>query len=203
MCMRSFSIPYARTKRLSISNLTLGDALDLSCFTDHTSPLYASYNFSSMSREELVEWYHFKTDSRKNRYYSVREAGRLVGYFGIKEIRRIFRRADFGIVIDAARTGEGFGKEILHYFLPVYFHTFGMRDLLLDVAAFNTGAIRLYETAGFHIVGKRLQKLREEECGDEETIYAHPEIFSVSARGIYYPVWRMAVSERDLDGISI
>lgn len=189
--MFSFRINNYRTERLIISNLTLRDALDMEGWKRHSSPLYSSYNFDDMTKSERKMWYEYKMGTHKNQYYSAREKGTLIGYFGIKNISRLFRTSDFGIVIDAGRMGEGFGSEILNFFLEIYFNDFKMRKLNLKVAEFNERAIRLYRSVGFLEKGYQLERLSEEEKSDYTIFKKHPEYFEISKTDILYYVINM------------
>lgn len=137
-------------KRIVISDLTLEDAYEMERWGTHSSPLLGDYNFDEMTRQDFRKWYAMKTEPRDNAYYSVRDRNTLVAYFGIKKISKIFQRAVFGIVVDAAKINEGYGTEIMETFLPCFFGTFRMKKMQLEVSVFNERARALYEKMGFY-----------------------------------------------------
>ena len=188
--MVNFSLRAFRTERLVISDLTVEDAMDMAGWKKHSSVLFSEYNFDNMTVKERLKWYHFKTDSRKNHYYSAREKGKLVGYFGIKDTSKLFRESTLGIVLDAGRMGEGFGRDILENFLAVYFGEFKMRKLSLKVAEYNERAIRLYEAMGFRKTRVFLESLTDEEASNP-SLLKNPKFFKKTAQGISFYVRQM------------
>jgi RimJ/RimL family protein N-acetyltransferase len=73
----------------------------------------------------------------------------IVGLLQLKQIRREERDAELGIAFGAPWAGQGLGRETLDAFLEVYFGTAGFRTLMLEVAAANSRAQRLYARLHF------------------------------------------------------
>lgn len=185
--MADFRLKNFKTERLVISDLTLKDAFDMAAWGVHQAPLYSHYNFDDMSGNERIEWYNFKTGSNKNHYYSAREKGVLIGYFGLKDISKVFKTSTLGIVIDANRVGEGFGTEILKNYLDLYFNKLNMKKMKLEVASFNERAIKLYNSMGFKIKSYDLEQLDYYERRDP-FIYNNPKFFQIQDGEFYYYV---------------
>ncbi len=119
----------------------------------HENPLLFDYNLPPLKDEEIEEWYRYKTRGYNRKYYSVfNEEDRLIGYMGIKYIRRILKESTLGIVFDPNYINKGYGTDSILTFLDYYFNKLGMRKMYLDVAKFNKRAIRCYEKCGFSIV---------------------------------------------------
>ncbi len=76
-----------------------------------------------MTNEELKQWYRYKKRGGFNQvYYSVfNEVNILIGYLGIKNIRRIRKEATLGIVIDPNYVDMGYGTEIITNYLDYFF----------------------------------------------------------------------------------
>ncbi len=89
------------------------------------------------------------------RFYSVcTEDGTLAGFYYFEE------RDDaifYGLGLRPDLTGRGLGTAFVSTGLEFAEELFGRRRIVLDVAAFNERAIRVYECAGFRRTGSRLR----------------------------------------------
>lgn len=100
----------------------------------------------AMMREELA--------SPHGWYVVVEEAGRLVGYAGLRAVRGA-RDADIQtITISAAARGRGRGRALLATLLTEAVDR-GVHDVFLEVRADNPVAQALYASEGFVEVGRR------------------------------------------------
>jgi RimJ/RimL family protein N-acetyltransferase len=64
--------------------------------------------------------------------------------------------AEFGITIgDAGERGQGYGTEATRLLLDYAFTVLGVHNVWLDTPAYNIGALRAYEKAGFREIGRR------------------------------------------------
>lgn len=100
----------------------------------------------AMMREELA--------SPHGWYVVVEEAGRLIGYAGLRAPRGA-RDADIQTITIAARArGGGRGRALLTTLLDEAVRR-GVHDVFLEVRADNPGAQRLYASEGFVEVGRR------------------------------------------------
>ena len=77
-------------KSITIEKLKLEDVYQMRYWGFHKNPLIEDYNFPQMSDDEIKLWYRRKTNTISNKYYSIKNKdGNLIGYMGIKEIKRI------------------------------------------------------------------------------------------------------------------
>jgi [ribosomal protein S18]-alanine N-acetyltransferase len=86
------------------------------------------------------------------RFLSVRDAdGRLIGFFYLER-----RGADvfYGLGMRPDLTGRGLGLEFVLAGIEVARERFGPRRIVLDVAEFNVRARKVYERAGFRVIGR-------------------------------------------------
>ena len=99
-----------------------------------------------MMREELV--------SPHGHYIVVEEAGRLVGYGGVRAPRGSTDADIQTIAIADAARGRGRGRALLTELLAAARER-GARQVFLEVRADNPVAQRLYESEGFVELGRR------------------------------------------------
>jgi diamine N-acetyltransferase len=72
--------------------------------------------------------------------------------------------AEFGIVIgESDARGRGYGTEATRLTLDYAFSALGLRNVLLQVYAFNEAGIRAYAKAGFREIGRRRECKRRAE----------------------------------------
>jgi diamine N-acetyltransferase len=79
-----------------------------------------------------------------------------VGTTGVFDISYVRGTGRLGILL-GARRNQGLGGEATRLTLDWAFHVLGLRNILLEVMAWNTAAIRAYEKAGFRRIGVRRQ----------------------------------------------
>ncbi|WP_260856209.1 ribosomal protein S18-alanine N-acetyltransferase [Microbacterium sp. BH-3-3-3] len=127
------------TRTATVADLDGIMALEHASFpTDAWSP--------AMMREELA--------SPHGWYVVVEEAGRLVGYAGLRAVRGA-RDADIQtITISEAARGRGRGRALLTALLDEAARR-GVNDVFLEVRADNPVAQKLYLSEGFAEVGRR------------------------------------------------
>src|SRR5215211_24037 len=77
-----------------------------------------------------------------------------IGTAGLFDISYVHSTAEFGIAI-GERRGRGLGTEASRLVLFWAFRTLGLRSVLLGALAWNEGALRAYERAGFRRIGIR------------------------------------------------
>jgi diamine N-acetyltransferase len=77
-----------------------------------------------------------------------------VGTAGLFKIDHLHGTADFGIAL-GERRGRGLGTEATRLTLDFAFHVLQLRNVLLDVLAWNQAGLTAYERAGFRRVGVR------------------------------------------------
>src|SRR3954453_7643011 len=77
-----------------------------------------------------------------------------VGTAGLFQIGHANGTAKFGIAL-GERRGQGFGTEATRLVLDYAFQALKLRNVLLEVLAWNTAGLAAYERAGFRRVGVR------------------------------------------------
>jgi diamine N-acetyltransferase len=81
---------------------------------------------------------------------------RPIGIANIRDFGNPHGTAEFGITIgDVTDRGRGFGTEATRLLLDYAFTVLGVHNVWLDTLAYNAGAIRAYEKAGFREIGRR------------------------------------------------
>jgi RimJ/RimL family protein N-acetyltransferase len=81
---------------------------------------------------------------------------RPIGITNIRDFTNSHGTAEFGIALGAAADrGQGLGTEATRLVLDYAFSVLGVYNVWLDTLAYNAGAIRAYEKAGFREIGRR------------------------------------------------
>jgi RimJ/RimL family protein N-acetyltransferase len=94
-------------------------------------------------------WYADLVRDRRRVYYAVDDEHQIViGRISLREIRGR-ESARLGIGFGTQYVSQGYGSEALRLFLHYYFRRLGFERMVLDVAAINVRAVRLYEQCGF------------------------------------------------------
>lgn len=107
-----------------------------------------------VSEEMEQEWLqHILLDtSNKNVSFAIEvlPGHEMVGYFQLRDIQWIHRRAWLGIVIgDKTNRGKGYGEKAMRLGLDYAFNELNLQKISLEVLELNTGALKLYEKLGF------------------------------------------------------
>lgn len=99
-------------------------------------------------RGERADWLGFAI-------YALPEL-RPIGMMNIRDFTNPHGTAEFGITVgEAAERGKGYGTEAVRLLLDYAFTVLGVHNVWLDTPAYNTGALRAYEKAGFREIGRR------------------------------------------------
>ncbi len=79
-----------------------------------------------------------------------------IGNAALQDIDSRSRTAEFGIFIaEPAFRGDGRGTEVTRMMMQFAFDTLALDNVMLRVFAYNEAAIKLYERAGFRVLGRR------------------------------------------------
>lgn len=158
--------------RIRIRPIELEDVYQMKNWGYHKNPLLSDYNLPGMTNEELKQWYRYKKRGFNQVYYSVfNEVNILIGYLGIKNIRRIRKEATLGIVIDPNYVDMGYGTEIITNYLDYFFGELNMKIMYLEVAKFNKRAMRCYEKSGFSTVDMYLDRFFNQNLDLKDPYY--------------------------------
>jgi len=121
----------------------------------HQDPLYASSYPRTMNRFERDDWFQDRSSRNDYMMFAAEDfQGNLIGLITLRNIERNRTHAVLGITIRPEILGSGFGTDCLWIFLYYYFETLHFDALILDVAAYNYRAQRVYEKCGFVRTGE-------------------------------------------------
>ncbi len=81
---------------------------------------------------------------------------RVIGHANLRDFSNSHGAAEIGITLgDVPERGQGYGSEAVRLLLDYAFQHLNVWNVWLDTAAYNHGAIRAYEKAGFREIGRR------------------------------------------------
>lgn len=121
----------------------------------HTDPLYSHNDPRPMSARERELWFLERASSPNYHMFTVDDFyGNMIGWITLRNINHAAGNGVLGIALDPTKMSMGFGTDALMAFLEYYFDGLGLREMVLDVAAFNERAMRSYEKCGFRYVGQ-------------------------------------------------
>jgi RimJ/RimL family protein N-acetyltransferase len=111
-----------------------------------------------MTLEAETDWFEAAARSTTETTFTIyeRSSWRPIGTLDLRAIDYRNRSAEFGITIgEADCRGKGYGTEATRLALDYAFIALGLHSVMLAVFAYNPGAIRTYEKAGFREIGRR------------------------------------------------
>lgn len=186
-------------ERVTIRPLKVEDVFFMRNWGYHENPLLSDYNFPEMSDAEVYVWYKYKTLPWFNRYFGVlNEDNRLIGYLGIKNIKKVRKESTLGIVFDPNYIDHGYGSETLIVFLNYYFKYLNMNKMILEVAEFNKRAYKVYENIGFKPIGYYLDSFDNDSMDLNNYYYLkYKSSFVLKGKKIYNYIYKMKLSKVD------
>ena len=120
----------------------------------HYSGHYSFYDMEN-DPEDLEEIITPKL--RGNKYYQVlNDKDELVGYFCLERLSE--EKVEVGLGLRPDLTGHGLGLNFVKGIEEFIQNNFNYRIIVLSVASFNKRAIKVYQGAGFKIMGSKMQK---------------------------------------------
>ncbi len=165
----------ARCGRVKVRRFRKGDLKERLQWPPYTDPFFAHLNYSLSTFLEREKWFLTRVTNAGRMYFAIEdENGRLIGEMSLREIESRARRARLGVHLASDKVGLGYGGEALAALLDYYFNDMRYNVMYLDVAAYNTTAIRLYER--FHF--RRLAPFWRVETKDLSVLHdpKHAEI---------------------------
>ncbi|HHV38266.1 MAG TPA: GNAT family N-acetyltransferase [Tepidimicrobium sp.] len=182
-------------ERVIITPMKLEDVYFMMNWGKHDNPLFFDYNLPSLTSKQVEKWYNYKTRRGNNRYYSVfNEDSTLIGYMGIKKIRRLWRDAVLGIVFDPNYMDQGYGTEAITAYLDYYFNVMNMRVMYLEVAKFNRRAIQCYKKCGFYTIDKYLDLFFDQQIDRNSKFFIQESSsFEIMEGKIYNYIYKMRI----------
>lgn len=88
------------------------------------------------------------TDERRD-YAIINEKDEYQGTISLKQISAINKNAEYAIVLRRKAIGKNIAKQATKEILKIGFEEIKLHKIFLDVAEYNTRAIRFYEKMGF------------------------------------------------------
>jgi RimJ/RimL family protein N-acetyltransferase len=100
---------------------------------------------------EQTEWYEKtqKDKTKKRLIICSRETGEKAGMVSLFNINERHRNAEIGVYLAPAFQKKGFAREAISLLTRFAFMELGMHKLYATIFSFNTGSIKLFESAGF------------------------------------------------------
>lgn len=202
---RRILVGIIKGKYVVITPFRLEDALKMTEWGFHENPLFSDYNFPLVSYESISKWYNRKTFGLNKKYFAIyNKENKLIGYLGIKNIKRILGQSTLGIVFDPNYINKGYGTDALGTFLGYYFNDLNMKCLYLEVAKFNKRAIKVYEKTGFVIIDEYLMDYHDQYI-DLNNPYFQQErsAFVINRNKIYNYIYKMKIDKDIYDKLDV
>lgn len=116
----------------------------------HKDRLLADYNISSLSYSGLKTWYKSRKKSMTRTYFAVfNREDIMVGYIGLKDMNIFRKYATLGIAFDPNYLERGYGSQACQALLRYAFSDLNLKEVYLEVNAFNLRARHTYKKFGF------------------------------------------------------
>lgn len=116
-----------------------------------------------LTSEAEEVWYERASKEDGSVHFTIYERVTLrpIGNTSLMEIDHLHRTAEFGILIGEKECwGKGYGTEVTGLMLDYGFTGLGLHNIQLRVFSFNERALRAYQRAGFHLIGRRREARR-------------------------------------------
>jgi ribosomal-protein-alanine N-acetyltransferase len=98
------------------------------------------------------------TPANPERFFVARDdAGELVGFYYFEQKEDAL---EYGLGLRPELTGRGLGLQFFREGLEFARARFGEQRTILNVAAFNERAVKVYERAGFRITGRHVRTFK-------------------------------------------
>lgn len=144
-----------RGERVALRRMAPGDTDDVLRLRSDPTVLAQLFSDAPLTREGHLRWLA-DVEARGDRHEFMivdLASGGCVGTIGLAQIDHRHRRAEYGVLIEAAARGKGFASEATRLVLGHAFGTLGLTRVSLHVLADNEAALRLYRRAGFEAEG--------------------------------------------------
>lgn len=104
----------------------------------------------------------------------VQETNTLIGLVDLFDFDALNLRAGVGIIIEEDENrGKGYGAEALRLIIGYSKKHLQLHQLYANIGAENAPSIKLFETAGFTLVGTKKEWRRFRESFTDELLYQH------------------------------
>ena len=184
-----------KTPRLTLSDLKIEDALEISSWGKHHDERFIDYNLSDLDDFEIKMWFRQKRETRLQKYFALRDnSHKLVGYIGLKQYDKFTKSAFLGIVLDPNEMNKGYGEESIKALIKCAFERYNLRRIYLNVNSFNKRAISCYKKCGFREFSRYEEVFENQKMST--TADDFEEFFSVKDDKIYSKNLTMAIDNK-------
>lgn len=122
----------------------------------HNNPEVMDFWFSEghKSMEKIKQNFEKELEDNTTRQFILSNGNERLGFVGIVRISGKHRHAEFVIMIDPAKQGNGYAKTATKLAKRYAFYTLNVHKLSLIVDKENKKAIHIYEQTGFQLEGE-------------------------------------------------
>lgn len=153
---RSISSKVKTSAEPAIAPLTPAESADLSTVLTASRPEYLAHFHPFAFDTETVRGQIER--ARRDRYWGIRVAGELAGFFMLRGFDEGYERPAFGVFIAEDFAGRGLAHRALNE-ATRWCEENAVREMMLTVYEENTAAVRVYENAGFAATGHNRGKI--------------------------------------------
>lgn len=192
------------SKRLTFKKMKLEDVYQFKNWGEHKTALLDDYNFVEQTEKEIKDWYEWKTGQLNSLYFTIflKENQRAIGYISFKDISKLLRTAELGIVLDPNYINQGYGYETLNRMLVFYFEEMKYNKIYLDVALYNKRAYYLYSKIGFVKVATSIMKYTNGKLDKTSNDYLENKDVFVNILGfVFFKKDRMVLTKERFERI--
>ena len=163
----------AREGRVKVRRFKRADVADRAAWPPYTDPLFTHLNMELTTFIEREKWLFARKTNSGRMYFAIEdESARLIGEMSLRDVDAYAKTSRLGIHLASDKIGLGYGREALAALLSHYFSNMSWNVLLLDVAAFNRRALRLYERFHFRHVGSFWRRIIVDDSIMADPAYA-------------------------------
>lgn len=142
--------------RVRMHIFTRADLERRCAWPSYDEPVFEHLNLHLFSAAQRDLWYEREWITRRPYWFAVEdERGELIGSITLRDLSRWRKATRLGIHMHPSRLGQRYGTEAMRVFIDYYFtpppEGMGFRLLKLDVAAYNTRAVRCYRRLDFKL----------------------------------------------------
>jgi RimJ/RimL family protein N-acetyltransferase len=151
-----------KSERLVLRSMNRDDLDKMESWRPFTDPLSTLWNIPRSTSLSRDIWFVMHGADPTRMWLAIDRLadGQLIGTLSLREIVEHVS-ARLGISLGADYVDQGYGSEALRIFMPYYFRTLDFQRLLLDVAAANKRAVRVYSRLGFRQTGSHYRTIPE------------------------------------------
>ena len=103
--------------------------------------------------------------------YNLQEMPLTVGMIDLFDYDPYHNRAGVGIMVNSEWRGRGVAASALKLFMGYAFNTLGLHQLYCHITESNAASIKLFESAGFRLIGVKQEWLRTSAGYQDELMF--------------------------------